>query len=379
MVEPTGVHRDDPGDSCLPECYGPTKETDQKTVVNRIKAWMLHEDWFTWSAGEKFSFVKTEVLLGITICFAQVPESVAFAIMAHIKPPVALHAAWVVGLICTIFGGRSGMVNGAEGAYAAIISTFVDVPTEDLGNGDGILLLFPSVMVAGVFMLIVWLLRMDKFITLMAASIMDGFCCGIAVVIGASQLHPFQVGHGDEAHYRSLEDPETWFMILIMMASMLTMEFIPQIKCTGSWEKYKDVPKLLPSSLIAIIVAIFIEYVIVQNISICKHADVLDDHRRLEALANGELELDGRWLAEAGNATSTCGSSCQCKTPAISDLSPFTFTYPEPFWLNSDYQSNVTGTYDLSGESDVVGRVIIQGMLLGISGIVQGEKAPDCF
>ena len=46
------------------------------------------------------------------------PESVAFAFMAHIKPPIALHAAWIVGLICTVFGGRSGMVNGAEGAFA---------------------------------------------------------------------------------------------------------------------------------------------------------------------------------------------------------------------------------------------------------------------
>ena len=93
-------------------------------------------------------FLKTEILLGVTICFAQVPESVAFAFMAHIKPPVALHAAWVVGLICTLFGGRSGMVNGAEGAFAAIISTMVAVPEIQGDNGKGIELLFPSVMCA---------------------------------------------------------------------------------------------------------------------------------------------------------------------------------------------------------------------------------------
>merc|ERR1719333_1947764 len=88
---------------------------------------MLHEEWYTWTKMQQASFLKTEILLGITICFAQVPESVAFAFMAHIKPPVALHAAWVVGLICTVFGGRSGMVNGAEGAFAAIISTMVEM------------------------------------------------------------------------------------------------------------------------------------------------------------------------------------------------------------------------------------------------------------
>ena len=63
----------------------------------------------------------------ITICFAQVPESIAFAYMAHVKAPVALHAAWEIGLVCGIFGGRPGMVNGATGAFAAIISTLVDL------------------------------------------------------------------------------------------------------------------------------------------------------------------------------------------------------------------------------------------------------------
>ena len=120
---------------------------------------MLHEDWYAWSRAEKLEMVKTEVLLGITICFAQIPESVAFAFMAHIKPPVALHAAWIVGLICTLLGGRSGMVNGAEGAFAAIIATMVDEPEIKGDNGEGIELLFPSVMVAGACMTIVWLMK----------------------------------------------------------------------------------------------------------------------------------------------------------------------------------------------------------------------------
>ena len=66
-----------------------------------------------------------EIMLGIVICFAQIPESIAFALMAHVRPPVALHAAWVIGLVCGIFGGRPGMVNGATGAFAAIIGTFI--------------------------------------------------------------------------------------------------------------------------------------------------------------------------------------------------------------------------------------------------------------
>lgn len=192
------------------ECCPPPKENAPKSTMGKLTAHILHEDWFTWNKVTKAEFLKTEILLGITICFAQVPESVAFAFMAHIKPPVALHAAWVVGLICTLFGGRSGMVNGAEGAFAAIISTMVAVPTTQGGNGEGIELLFPSVMCAGAFMLIIWAVGGDRFITLMAASIMDGFCCGLAIVIGLSQLHPFQLGHGEHMMWRPASDPTTW-------------------------------------------------------------------------------------------------------------------------------------------------------------------------
>ena len=85
----------------------------KKTIGSRLVSHMIHEEFHTWDLKTRADFIKTEVLLGITICFAQIPESVAFAFMAHIKPPVALHAAWVVGLICTVLGGRSGMVNGA--------------------------------------------------------------------------------------------------------------------------------------------------------------------------------------------------------------------------------------------------------------------------
>merc|ERR1719265_2928853 len=110
-------------------------------------------------------YVSKEVLLGVTIGFAQIPESVAFAYMANIKPPLALHAAWMVGLICSLFGGRPGMVNGATGAFAAIIGTFI--PPAGVGeNGEGVELLFPSVMLAGALMLIVSFLNLSRFITL---------------------------------------------------------------------------------------------------------------------------------------------------------------------------------------------------------------------
>ena len=112
-----------------------------------------------WSGERRMEFFMREMLLGIVICMAQIPESIAFAYLARVRPPVALHAAWVIGLICAVLGGRPGMINGATGAFAAIIATFLDEPTTEGGNGAGIETLFPSVMVAGVLMLLVWVHR----------------------------------------------------------------------------------------------------------------------------------------------------------------------------------------------------------------------------
>ena len=68
-----------------------------------------------WYATPRLAFYGREVLLGIIICMAQIPESIAFAYLARVRPPVALHAAWVVGLVCALLGGRPGMINGATG------------------------------------------------------------------------------------------------------------------------------------------------------------------------------------------------------------------------------------------------------------------------
>jgi len=281
------------------------------TGASTVEEFFDIEGWRQMTTAEKAAFVKTEVALGITICFAQIPESVAFAFMAHIKPPVAIHAAWVVGLICSLFGGRTGMVNGAEGAFAAIIATLIPAPTEPGGNGEGIELLFPSVMVCGCFMLVIWITGSYKFISLVPASVMLGFCNGLAIVIGWSQLHPFQEGHGDQKHW--IGGAKLWCMLVEMIIAMLIMEFLPKIPL--------KVAKLLPSSLLAIISSVFIEFAIVRPIG-------------------------GR-------------------TDVIGDVQEFTLTYPYPFFLNPDYNMSLIGSEDF-------GKILVQGLLLAIAGIVQG-------
>ena len=135
-------------------------------------------------------FLLRELLLGVVVCMAQIPESIAFAYLARVRPPVALHSAWIVGLVCALGGGRPGMINGATGAFAAIIATFLEEPDVEGGNGAGIETLFPSVIVAGVLMLGVCYFRLDRFVALLPLPVMIGFCNGLAVVIGRPNPSP---------------------------------------------------------------------------------------------------------------------------------------------------------------------------------------------
>ena len=133
------------------------REYDEPSVVLLLPAITWKQSLQSgWSEAPRMQFYVREVLLGAIICMAQIPESIAFAYLAHVRPPVALHAAWVIGLLCALLGGRPGMVNGATGAFAAIVATFLPLPETEGGNGEGIELLFPSVMLAGVLMLVAW-------------------------------------------------------------------------------------------------------------------------------------------------------------------------------------------------------------------------------
>ncbi|CAE7633648.1 APX8 [Symbiodinium sp. CCMP2456] len=259
-------------------------------------------------SGEGLSteYVIREVLLGVTICFAQIPESVAFAFMANIKPPIALHAAWIVGFICSAFGGRPGMVNGATGAFAAIIGTFIP-PAGTGNNGEGVELLFPSVILAGLLMVLVSVTKLSRFITLRSFEVMLGFCNGLAIVIGLSQLHPFE----DPVTHHWKEGMEMIWMLVICFSSMIVMEFLPKIPL--------KIFKVVPSSLLAIISAIVIEFAIVRS---------------------------------SGSRTAT-----------IRDVSEFTLdtAFPIPFFISTDAVS-----YDLTPilTGDGISKIVIQASWL---------------
>jgi len=171
--------------------------------------------------------------------------------MAHLKAHIGIHAAWILGLICAIFGGRPAMVNGATGAFGAIIGTFI--PANGAGeNGEDVELLFPSVMFAGFLMMLVVYFRMPRFITMLPTPVLLGFSNGLAIVIGRAQFHPFKDGDGG---WRG--GMEALFMCVHAGTSMLIMEFLPKVP-----HKFF---KVVPGSLISLATCMFIEFVVVRN------------------------------------------------------------------------------------------------------------------
>ena len=129
--------------------------------------------------------VKTEVLSGLTVALALVPEAVAFSFVAGVHPLVGLYAAFIVGLITAVIGGRRGMISGATGALAVVMVALV--------ASHGVEYLFATVVLMGVLQILAGILRLGKFIRLVPHPVMLGFVNGLAIVIFLAQLTQFQV------------------------------------------------------------------------------------------------------------------------------------------------------------------------------------------
>ena len=120
-----------------------------------------------------------EILSGVTVALALVPEAIAFAFVAGVTPYVGLTAAWIVGLVTSIAGGRPGMISGATGALAVVMPGLV----ADKGPGG----LFYAIMLAGVIQLCLGVVKVNRLVRLISHPVMIGFCNGLAIVIGLAQ------------------------------------------------------------------------------------------------------------------------------------------------------------------------------------------------
>ncbi len=171
---------------------------------------------------------KTEVLSGLTVALALIPEAVAFALIAGLSPLTGLYAAFVMGLVTAILGGRPGMISGATGAIAVIIIV--------LAKSHGIEYVLATVILAGIIQVLAGIFRMGKLMRLVPHPVIFGFVNGLAIIIFMSQLDQFKDKGGDWLTGSSL-----YIILGLVLLTMLIIWGLPKIT------------KAFPASLAAIL------------------------------------------------------------------------------------------------------------------------------
>ncbi|MBD3670695.1 MAG: SulP family inorganic anion transporter [Gammaproteobacteria bacterium] len=171
--------------------------------------------------------VQNEILSGLTVALALVPEAVAFAFVAGVDPLVGLYAAFMVGLLASIFGGRPGMISGATGSMAVVMVALV--------AQHGVEYLFATVVLTGLLQISAGVLKLGKYIRMVPYPVMLGFVNGLAIVIFLAQLQHFQVG----GEWMSAD--KLWMFIGLTLLTMFIIQYLPRLTT------------LVPSSLAAIV------------------------------------------------------------------------------------------------------------------------------
>ncbi|KFZ38674.1 sulfate permease [Shewanella mangrovi] len=181
----------------------------------------------------KTASLRADVLSGLTVALALVPEAVAFAFVAHLAPMVGLYAAFIMCFVTAVLGGRPGMISGATGATAVVMVDLVD--------SHGLNYLLAAVALAGVFQLLAGIFRLGKFIRIVPTPVMVGFVNGLAIVIFLAQLAQFKTkGLDGEMHWIASSDIQ--LMLGLVLLTMAIIHFLPKLTTA------------VPSSLVAILV-----------------------------------------------------------------------------------------------------------------------------
>ncbi|MBB5438088.1 SulP family sulfate permease [Pedobacter sp. AK017] len=179
---------------------------------------------------------KTEVLAGLTVAMTMIPESLSFAILAGFSPLTGLYAAFLMGLITAILGGRPGMVSGGAGATVVVLIALM--------QSHGVEYVFAAVALAGLIQISVGVFRLGKFIRLVPQPVMYGFVNGLAVIIFMAQLEQFKVASASGAAW--LSGAALGTMLGLVMLTIAVVVFFPRLT------------KAVPASLVAIIVVFLV-------------------------------------------------------------------------------------------------------------------------
>ncbi|WP_120202237.1 SulP family inorganic anion transporter [Ichthyenterobacterium magnum] len=189
---------------------------------------------------------KNDILSGLTVALALVPEAVAFAFVAGIDPLVGLYGAFMMGIITALFGGRPGMISGATGAMAVVMVHLIqkgnevginlDTPIDNLG----LQWLFITLLFVGGIQILAGVFKLGKFVRLIPHPVMMGFVNGLAIVIFLSQLGLFKENINGEQVFMS--GNALWTMLGLVALTMAIMFGLPKLT------------KKIPAALTAIIV-----------------------------------------------------------------------------------------------------------------------------
>lgn len=176
---------------------------------------------------------KNELLAGFTVAMTMIPESLSFAILAGLSPLTGLYAAFMMGLVTAVFGGRPGMVSGGAGATIVVLIVLI--------KSHGVEYLFATVILAGIFQMLVGIFRWGKFVRLIPQPVMYGFLNGLAVIIFMAQVEQFKIVN-ENGITSWLQGTTLYIMSGLTLLTIAIVYFFPKIT------------KAIPASLVAILI-----------------------------------------------------------------------------------------------------------------------------
>jgi SulP family sulfate permease len=198
---------------------------------------------------EKINY-RTEILAGLTVAMTMMPESLSFAILAGFPPLTGLYAAFIMGLVTSIFGGRPGLISGGAGATVIVLIALM--------KSNGLEYVFAAVALAGVIQILVGVFKFGKFIRLVPRSVMYGFVNGLAIVIFMAQLEQFKVYVNGQSTW--LSGSELYIMLGLVGLTIFAVLIVPKLT------------KAVPPSLVAILLVFVL--VLVFNINTKTVSDI---------------------------------------------------------------------------------------------------------
>lgn len=181
---------------------------------------------------------KNEILAGLAVAMTMIPESLSFAILAGLSPLTGLYAAFLMGIVTAILGGRPGMISGGAGATVVVLIA--------LASTHGVQHLFGAVILAGILQLLVGLFKLGKFVRLIPQPVMYGFLNGLAVIIFMAQVAQFKLT--ENGIERWMQGPTLYLMIGLTILTVAIVFILPKFT------------KAVPASLVAILIVFGIVY-----------------------------------------------------------------------------------------------------------------------